>query len=118
VRAISPSVNAQARYGYALVLLPDNMGIIAGAYAHSTFDVSGGTKKLQSLPQSAVLQRGSTAYVLIVGADNRVHEQLIKIGQRNADRIEIKQGLKANEPVVESGSAFLTEGDVVQVVKG
>jgi len=118
VRAISPSVNAQTRYGYALVTLPDSTGIIAGAYAHGTFDVSGGAKKLLSLPQTAILQRGSTTYVLIVGADNRVHEQLVKTGQRFADRVEIKQGLKANDPVVETGGAFLTEGDVVQVVKG
>jgi uncharacterized Zn ribbon protein len=33
------------------------------------------------------------------------------------DRIQIKQGLKANEPVIESGGAFLTDGDVVRVVK-
>ncbi len=118
VRAISPSVSAQTRYGYALVSLPDSSGIIAGAYARGTFDVSGGRKNLLSLPHSAVMQRGSTTYVLAVDADNRVHERPVKIGQRTGDRIEIKQGLKANEAVVESGGAFLTEGDVVQVVKG
>ncbi len=118
VRAISPSVNPQTRYGYALVALPDSSGIIAGAFAHGTFDVSGGRKALQSLPQSAVMQRGVTTYVLLVGADGRVHERVVKVGQRSGDRIEIKQGLKANEPVVESGGSFLTEGDVVQVVKG
>lgn len=118
VRAISPSVNMQTRYGYALVTLPDSSGIIAGAFARGSFDVSGGKKTLQSLPQSAVMQRGSMTYVLVVGADNHVHERPVKTGQRSGDRIEIKQGLKANEPVVESGGAFLTEGDVVQVVKG
>lgn len=118
VRAISPSVNAQTRYGYALVTLPDSSGIIAGAFARGTFDVSGGKKTLSSLPQSAVMQRGSMTYVLIVGADGRVHEREVKVGQRVGDRIQIKQGLKANEPVVESGGSFLTEGDVVQVVKG
>ena len=117
VRAISPSVNAQTRYGYALVSLPDSGGVIAGAYARGTFDVSGGRKALLSLPQSAVMQRGSMTYVLVVGADSHVHERAVKIGQRSGDRIEIKQGLKANEPVVESGGAFLTEGDVVRVVK-
>ncbi len=40
VRAISPSVNAQTRYGYALVTLPDSSGIIAGAYARGTFDIA------------------------------------------------------------------------------
>jgi hypothetical protein len=47
-----------------------------------------------------------------------VNEHAVVIGQRVGDRVEIKQGLKANEPVVESGGAFLTEGDTVQVVKG
>jgi RND family efflux transporter MFP subunit len=118
VRAISPSVNAQTRYGYALVNLPDSSGIIAGAFARGTFDVSGGKKSLQSLPQAAVMQRGNKSYVLVVGADSRVQERAVIVGQRNGDRIEIKQGLKANEAVVESGGPFLTEGDLVQVVKG
>ncbi|MBI3480770.1 MAG: efflux RND transporter periplasmic adaptor subunit [Nitrosomonadales bacterium] len=117
VRAISPSVNPQTRYGYALVTLPESRGIVAGAFARGTFDVSGGKQGLQSLPQSAVMQRGSTTYVLIVGQDNRVHERAVSIGQRQSDRVQIKGGLKANEPVVESGGAFLTEGDVVQVVR-
>ena len=118
VRAISPAVNAQTRYGYALVTLPDSSGIIAGAYARGIFDVSSGKRSLQSLPQSAVLQRGSVTYVLVVGADNYVHEREVVVGQRVDDRIQIKQGLKANEQVVESGGAFLTEGDIVNVVKG
>ncbi|OIR15480.1 multidrug resistance protein MdtA [mine drainage metagenome] len=118
VRAISPAVNLQTRYGYALVTLPDSAGVIAGLFAHGTFDIGNGKRTLLSLPQSAVLQRGSMTFVLVVGSDNHVHEREVKVGQRNGDRIEIKQGLKPDEPVVESGGAFLTEGDVVQVVKG
>ena len=118
VRAISPSVNAQTRYGYVLVTLPDSTGIIAGVYAHGTFDISGGKKSLLSLPQSAVMQRGTTTYVLTIGSDGHVHERPVTVGQRIGDRIEIKRGLKTNEPVVESGGAFLSEGDIVQVVKG
>ena len=118
VRAISPAVNLQSRYGYALVTLPDSTGIVAGLFAHGTFDISNGKRTLLSLPQSAVLQRGSMTFVLVVGSDNHVHEREVKVGQRNGDRIEIKQGLKPDEPVVESGGAFLTEGDVVLVVRG
>jgi len=118
VRAISPSVNAQTRYGYALVTLPGSQGIIAGAYARGTFHISGGKQSLQSLPQSAVMQRGSTTYVLVVGANNQVHERAVTVGQRSGDRVQIRHGLKANEAVVESGGAFLTEGDFVRVVKG
>ncbi len=117
VRAISPSVDPKTRYGYALVSLPDSDGIVAGAFGRGVFDVSGGKKTLQSLPQSAVFQRGSQAFVLVMGADNRVHERPVKIGQRNGDRVQIGDGLRAGEQVVESGGAFLTEGDFVQVIK-
>jgi multidrug efflux pump subunit AcrA (membrane-fusion protein) len=117
VRAISPSVSAQTRYGYALISLQDSSGIIAGAFAHGTFDISGGKKNMQTLPQSSVMQRGSISYVLIVNDDNHVHERVVTVGQRIGDRIQIKQGLKANEPVIESGGAFLTDGDIVRVVK-
>lgn len=118
VRAISPSVNTQTRYGYVLVSLPDSNGVIAGAFARGIFDISGGKKNLQSLPQPAVMQRGNFTYVLVVGADMHVHEREVAVGQRVDDRIQIKQGLKANEQVVETGGAFLTEGDIVTVVKG
>lgn len=117
VRAISPSVDPKTRYGYALVALSDSSGIIAGVYARGIFDISGGKRTLSSLPQSAVMRRGSTAYVLVLDAENRVHERTVKLGQRSGDRIEIKQGLKADEQVVETGGPFLSEGDVVQVIK-
>jgi multidrug efflux pump subunit AcrA (membrane-fusion protein) len=117
VRAVSPSVDPKTRYGYALITLPDSKGVVAGAFARGTFDISGGARKLQSLPAAAVLQRGEKTYVLVVGADNHVHERPVTVGQRKGDRVEIVDGLKANEPVVETGGAFLTEGDVVRVVK-
>jgi HlyD family secretion protein len=117
VRAISPAVDPRTRYGYALVSLPDSDGIVAGAFARGIFDISSGKKLLQSLPQSAVLQRGSQTYVLVVAEGNHVHERPVKIGQRNGDRVQIREGLQPDEQVVESGGAFLTEGDVVQVIR-
>lgn len=117
VRAISPSVDTKTRYGYALVTLPDSEGIVAGAFARGFFDVSGGRRQVLSLPQSAVMQRGAKTFVLIVGADSHVHERTVRIGQRHGDRVQVREGLKPQERVVESGGAFLTEGDLVQVLK-
>jgi RND family efflux transporter MFP subunit len=118
VRAVSPSVNIQTRHGLAIVRFADEVNLVGGLFARGMFDVSGGTKAVQTLPQSALMQRGSQTFVLIVGADKRVHERQVSIGQRQANQVEIKAGLKSTEPVVESGGAFLTEGDVVLVVKG
>lgn len=116
VRAISPSVDPHTRYGYALVALDDSNGVIAGAFARGTFDV-GGARKVRWLPASAVLQRGSDSHVLEVDASGRVRERKVEVGQRQEGRIEITQGLQGNVPVVESGGAFLTDGDQVLVVK-
>lgn len=118
VRALAPAVDAKTRQGYALITIPDSSGIIAGAFARGTIDISGGKRTLQSLPQSAVMQRGSESFALVVGDDGHVHERIITTGQRLNDRIEVIKGLKADEPVVESGGAFLTDGDMVKVVKG
>lgn len=118
VRAVSPSVNVQTRHGLAIVRFADDVHLVGGLFVRGTFEVSGGAKAVQTLPQSALMQRGSQTFVLIVGADKRVHERIVSVGQRQANQVEITAGLKANEPVVESGGAFLTEGDVVQLVKG
>ncbi len=116
VRAISPAVDPRTRYGYALVALEESSGIIAGAFARGTFDVSG-ARKVRWLPPSAVMQRGDLTYVLVVDAQGRVHEREVRTGQRNGAKVEILQGLQSGEAVVESGGPFLTEGDLVQVIK-
>lgn len=118
IRAISPSVNPQTRYGYVLVRLPEDAELFAGTFLRGSFDVGGGKRNVMALPSSAVMQRGNKTFVLVVGTDNRVQERPVVVGLRDGDRIEIKEGLKENEVVVESGGSFLTEGDVVQVVKG
>lgn len=116
VRAISPKVEMQTRFGHALIRLEDSRNIIAGVFARGTFDISA-ERKVRWLPATAVMQRGDLTFVLVVDAAGRVHERPVLIGRRNGTQVEIKSGLQPNEPVVESGGPFLTDGDVVQVVK-
>lgn len=117
VRAISPAVDPQTRYGHALVDLPNNANLIAGLFARGEIMLGEGQAVAQTLPQSAVVQRDGAAYVYVIGADGRVSERKVGIGQRSGDRIAITSGLDAGTSVAESGGAFLTDGDVVKVVK-
>lgn len=117
VRAISPSVDPQTRYGHALVDLPNGSGLIAGLFARGEIMLGDGHTVAQTLPQSAVVQRDGAAYVYVIGADGKVQERKVAIGQRSGDRIEIVSGLEPGISVAESGGAFLTDGDLVQVVK-
>jgi multidrug efflux pump subunit AcrA (membrane-fusion protein) len=115
VRAISPAVDPQTRYGHALVDLPSDAGLIAGLFARGEITLGDGRMVARTLPQSAVVQRDGAAYVYVIGADGRVQERKVVIGQRSGERIEIVSGLEPGESVVESGGAFLTDGDVVHV---
>ncbi|WP_212786523.1 efflux RND transporter periplasmic adaptor subunit [Ferrigenium kumadai] len=115
VRAISPSVDPQTRYGHALVDLPNDAGLIAGLFARGEIMLGDAHTIAQTLPQSAVVQHDGAAYVYVIAPDGRVQERKVGIGQRSGDRIEITSGLEPGVSVVESGGAFLTDGDVVRL---
>lgn len=117
VRAISPAVDPQTRYGHALVDLPNNSGLIAGLFARGEIRLGNAHEVAQTLPQTALVQRDGAAYVYVIAPDGKVQERKVVIGQRSGDRIEIVSGLEPGTSVVESGGAFLTDGDIVQVVK-
>lgn len=113
VRAISPSINPQTRYGQVLVDLPANSGFVAGMFTQGVFLT--GEQSAMVLPQSAVMLRDKSAYVLVVGADAHVMAKKVVTGRRQDKQIEVISGLDAGVRVVETGGAFLVEGDQVRV---
>jgi RND family efflux transporter MFP subunit len=114
VRAVSPAINPQTRYGQVLVDLPANAGLVAGMFARGTFQLGQQATPLWALPQSAVVLRNGVAYVFEVDEKSVVHERKVITGHRHGEQIEIISGLKQGVRVVESGGAFLVEGDVVR----
>ncbi|MBC7698917.1 efflux RND transporter periplasmic adaptor subunit [Aquabacterium sp.] len=119
VRMVAPTVDANTRNGLVYVDLPAsavNAGARAGMFANGRFETGQATGL--SLPQSAVLLRDGFSYVFTVNAQGVVSQVKVSVGRRQADRIEITQGLKADTQVVASGVGFLTDGDTVRVVKG
>ncbi|MDO9002858.1 MAG: efflux RND transporter periplasmic adaptor subunit [Aquabacterium sp.] len=119
VRMVAPTVDATTRNGLVYVDLPAsavNAGARAGMFANGRFETGQATGL--SLPQSAVLLRDGFSYVFTVNDKGVVSQVKVSVGRRQADRIEITQGLKADTQVVASGVGFLTDGDTVRVVKG
>jgi hypothetical protein len=45
----------------------------------------------------------------------RVEQRNVHLGRRANKRVEVLSGLVADESVVETGAAFLSDGDVVRV---
>ena len=116
LRAVSPSVDPQTRNGLVFVDLPASTAVQAGVFARGEFAL-GATPAL-TLPQSAVVLREGFAYVFRLEGEDRVAQTKVVTGRRVGERVEIVSGLPAGARVVESGAAFLADGDVVKVVGG
>jgi HlyD family secretion protein len=66
------------------------------------------------LPASALLRREKNWFVFVVESD-RVREQQVIIGQRNAQRVQLIEGLAADDRVVLYPGVALEEGTAVSV---
>ena len=107
-------VDAVMCNGLVYVDLPQPGTLKAGMFARGEFDT--GRRSALTLPQSAVLLRDGFSYVFTLGADNKVTQTKVEVGQRVGERIELKAGLQAGARVVASGGGFLADGDTVRVV--
>ncbi len=114
LRMVAPTVDANTRNGLVYVDLPQPGTLKAGMFARGQFDT--GRRSALTLPQSAVLLRDGFSYVYTLGADNKVTQTKVEVGQRVGDRIELESGLQAGARVVASGGGFLADGDTVRVV--
>ncbi len=115
VRMLAPTVDAGTRNGLVYVDLPQGGMARAGMFARGEFAI--GQSAGMTLPQSAVLLRDGFAYVFRVGADNKVTRTKVTIGRRVDERIEIVAGLEPQARVVNQGTGFLADGDLVRVVE-
>lgn len=112
VRMLAPVINTSTRYGLVYVDLPRSSALRMGMFVKGIFQL--GTQDAMTLPQSSLLLRDGFAYVFTLDSQNRVHQQKINTGRRVGDRVEVT-GLPASARVVASGTAFLTDGDMVKV---
>ncbi|KQY86041.1 efflux RND transporter periplasmic adaptor subunit [Pelomonas sp. Root1444] len=113
VRLVAPTVDPANRMGRVLVDVPAHGTARAGMFARGEFVL--GEAPVLTLPQSALLLRDGFAYVFRVEG-SKVRQAKVETGRRQGDRVEVKAGLKAGEPVVTQGVGFLADGDTVRVV--
>lgn len=113
LRQLAPTVDPKTRYAIAYVDLPASPLARAGMFARGDF-VLGETEVL-TLPQQAIVMRDGFAHVFIVEPNERVTLTRVETGRMKNERIEIKQGVSAEQSIAVRGAAFLNDGDRVQV---
>lgn len=114
VRVLAPTVDPRTHTALVYVDLPANaaQSASAGMYARGQFKL--GNQPALTLPQSAVLLREAYAYVFRIEG-GKVVQTKVTTGRRMDERIEIF-GIAPDAKVVESGVAFLADGDTVKIV--
>jgi HlyD family secretion protein len=92
--------------------LPAN-SVKAGMFAKGEFAL--GKTNTLSLPQQALVLRDGFSYVFTLN-NNRVRQTKVQTGKRIGNLVEIVSGITANQAIVATGGAFLSDNDLVKVV--
>lgn len=113
VRAFAPTVDTQTRNAIVYVDLtsPD---VKAGMYARGQFTLE--DSPALTLPNSAVVMRDGFAYVMQLMPDQSVMQVKVALGRRTGEDVEVLNLKGTEAQYVNSGGAFLVDGDKVKVV--
>ncbi len=71
-----------------------------------------------TLPATAIVMRDGFSYVMQVDATQHIKQAKIQLGTRQDELVEVLNLPDENGDYVQSGGAFLSDGDLVNVVKG
>ncbi len=117
VRKVSPMVDMQTRNTIVYIDLPAN-SVKAGMFAKGDFLM--GQSNTLAVPQQALVLRDGFNYVFVLknikGEQAKVGQTKVQSGKRVGNLVEIVSGLTANQSIVASGGAFLSDNDTVKVV--
>ncbi len=124
VRMLAPTIDVQTRNTIVYVDLPKTDDARAGMFAKGEFAL--GQSSALTVPQQAVVVRDGFSYVFVIqpsadeknNAQSRVAQSKVSTGRRAGERVEITEGLKADQLIVGAGAGFLNDGDLVGIAVG
>ena len=112
VRLVYPAVDPQTQVGKVRGSLPVSAALRPGGFGRAIF--TGLTRTVTAVPEGAIRYEADGASVMVVGADNKVHEVAIKGGQHSGGYVELIQGPPIGSRVLLGASTFVLPGDVVK----
>ena len=104
---IDPRVDPATRTAKVRVEVPNDAGALRlGMFVNVGLETAGdGTRVLA--PRSAVQSIGERQVVYVAAGEGRFVERTVKVGALVGDHVEVLDGLKAGERVVNEGSFFV-----------
>ena len=110
VAYVYPTLNAQTRTVPVRLELANPGGLLKPAMYASVEMAPGGTKKMLTVPTSAVIDSGTRQIVLLQKAAGRFEPRDVKLGERSDDFVEVREGLKEGDAVVVAAN-FLIDAE-------
>lgn len=109
VEFLYPTLSERTRTLRVRFAVENSDGVLRpGIYGTATFRVE--PRVALTVPRDAVVDTGSAQHVFVAAGGRRFVPRTIELGSRFAERVEVRSGLTANEPVVVSG-VFLIDSE-------
>jgi HlyD family secretion protein len=112
IRLVEPSVNSETKLGDVRVALPVRDDLRPGGYGRASFN--GLSRTVLAAPETAVRYDANGAVVMVVGADDRVHQVVVRTGAHEGGYVELIDGPPAGSRVLLAAASFVLEGDLVR----
>lgn len=116
VDQIFPAANQAQHTVTVKILLPPHAPVAPGMYASALLPepaVAGQAVNVPVIPVSAVVYPGSLPTVFTVGRDGKTELRVVRLGDKQGDRVIVLSGLQPGEKVVTSPSQTMRSGDPV-----
>lgn len=113
VRLVSPEIDSATRLGRVRIALGSDPALKIGAFARGTITTA--TRDALVIPSMAVMH-GDDGATVMIAAGNTAQLRKVTTGITDGNDVEIVDGLKAGEHVIEKAGTFLRDGDPIAPV--
>jgi Cu(I)/Ag(I) efflux system membrane fusion protein len=119
VEVIYPEINKETRTARIRVELSNpDLVLLHDMYVDAQIDTGSGEPVL-SVPDSAVMDTGSSQAVFVDKGEGRFQPREVKLGHRGSGYVEVRHGLAEGEPVVVSANFLIdAESNLKAALKG
>jgi RND family efflux transporter MFP subunit len=110
---ILPSANPASRTFLVKIELPKNPAIRSGLFGRARFPA--GTREGLSVPQAALVQRGTMQAVYVLGLDQVASLRYVTLGRTDEKSVEVLSGLDSGERIVAVPASHELNGKKIEV---
>jgi RND family efflux transporter MFP subunit len=116
VDQIFPAANPSQHTVTVKIVLPSDAPVAPGMYASALLPeppVAGQAVNAPVIPASAIVYPGSLPSVFAIGRDGKAELRVVRLGERQGDRVIVLSGLQTGEKVVTTPPQNMRSGDPV-----